>query len=225
MKHPSRDQWAPFVFGESSPDTARTLNQHLAECAECRTEVETWRRTLKRLDSWQVAPRRGARRLALPLIPWAAAAAIVLGIGFALGRSAAVPAKTVASLEASIRASLQSELQDQLRSGVTSEVQRQMAQNQLASSNFVARFEARLMETRRAEAAELATEFASLLQEQDEHTRTMTEALLAKLQDEHQKDYVALRQDLEILASTADEQLQDTQSKLVLLSLAKGQDE
>src|SRR5258705_9749758 len=33
MKHPSRDQWAPFVVGESSPDTARTLNQHLSECA------------------------------------------------------------------------------------------------------------------------------------------------------------------------------------------------
>jgi len=225
MKHPSRDQWAPFVFGESSPDTARMLNQHLSECSECKAQVDAWKRTLKRLDSWQVAPRRNARRLALPVIPWAAAAAIVLAIGFALGRSAAVPAKTVAALESSIRASLQKEWQDQLRNGVAGEVQRQMAQNQLASSNFVANLEARLMENRKAEATELATEFASLLQEQDEHTRTMTEALLSKLQDQHQKDYVALRQDLEILASTADEQLQDTQSKLILLSLAKGQDE
>jgi len=97
-----------------------------------------------------------------------------------------------------------------------------MAQNQAATSNAFALLESRLLENRKAEAAELAVGVASLLQDQDEHTRGLTEALATKLQEEHQRDYVALRKDLEILASVADEELQDTQSKLVLLSLSQG---
>ena len=40
MKHPNRDELAPFVFGETSPATTRELNSHLRECAECRAQVE-----------------------------------------------------------------------------------------------------------------------------------------------------------------------------------------
>jgi len=209
MKHPSRDQWAPFVLGESSPETTAALNQHLAECGECRSQIDGWRRTLSRLDSWQIQPSRRSRFSATPILQWAAAAAIVLGIGLALGRSWSSPAPAPAQLEASIKASLEKELLAQVQTRVAAEVNRQAALNQVASSNAIALLEARLREHREAETTELTTQFASLVQEQ-----------LAKLQEEHQNDYVSLRKDLETVASVADEQLQDTATKLVLLDLA-----
>src|SRR5215212_3026159 len=101
MKHPNRNEWVPYVCGEATPDAVQTLNQHLAECADCRAVVENWRRTLQRLDAWQLPARRSRRSVAGPVIKWAAAAALVLGIGFALGRaiSPGPDAKTMARME------------------------------------------------------------------------------------------------------------------------------
>jgi anti-sigma factor RsiW len=186
MKHPNRDEWVPFVFGEASPETVHTLNEHLARCPECRTQVETWRRTLKRLDAWELPAPRRTGLLSRPLVAWAAAAAIVLGIGFALGRlaPASPDPKKMARLEAAIQ----------------------------ASANALASLEARINAARQADSAQLATEVASLLEAQQDEDRAVTEALLAK--------FLVLRKDLETVATVADEQLQDTQLKL--LQLASG---
>ena len=214
MKHPSRDQWAPFVLGESSPENAQTLNQHLSECAECRKQIDAWRRTLNRLDAWEVVPPRRKRFAMGGILQWAAAAAVVLSVGVALGRSWSVSGESASSLQASIKASLERELQAQVQARVAAEVSRQAALNQMASSNAIALLEARLRQNHDAQTAELTTEFATLVQEQ-----------LAKLQEEHQNDYVSLRKDLETVASVADEQLQDTQTRLVQLSMAKKSEE
>src|SRR5213593_4274584 len=100
MKHPNREQWVPYVFGEASPDAAQSLSQHLAECAECRAQVDAWRRTLKRLNAWKVPARRRGVSVVVPVLKWAMAAAIILGLGFGLGRIVpASVAKTAARLE------------------------------------------------------------------------------------------------------------------------------
>lgn len=181
MKHPNRDEWVPFIFGEASPETAHTLNAHLTQCPECRTQVESWRRALKRLDAWEIPARGRTGLLSQPLVAWAAAAAIVLGIGFGLGRlaPASPDPKKMARLEASIQATL------------------------TAQNNALASLEARINAAQRAESAQLATEVASLLE--------------AK-QDEDRAVYMALRKDLETVATVADEQLQDTQLKLFELA-------
>jgi hypothetical protein len=90
MKHPEREEWVPFIFGEADAGRKRQLESHLDDCAECRDEIQSWQRSLGRLDSWKlpaVAKRR--RTNFLPLVKWAAAAAIVLCIGFAMGRTTA----------------------------------------------------------------------------------------------------------------------------------------
>ena len=208
MKHPNRDAWVPFIFGEASPDTAQSLNQHLAECAECRAQVESWRRTLKRLDAWQIPARPQRARFAAPMLKWAIAAAIILGIGFCLGRI--VPgsgeAKATARVE-SIKASLAAQVQEQVRQGITTELQRQLAQRLAAQSNALAALETRLIEARKADATKLAEELTALLEKQQQTDHALTEALLAKLQDAHEQDLFALRQDLETVATVADEKL------------------
>jgi hypothetical protein len=86
MKHPEREEWVPFVFGEADASQRRKLESHLQSCAECREEIETWQRSVGRLDSWKL-PRISRSRLGfVPLVKWAAAAAVVLSLGFGLGR-------------------------------------------------------------------------------------------------------------------------------------------
>jgi hypothetical protein len=89
MKHPEREEWIPFVFGEADAGRTRQLHSHLDECAECRDEIQSWQRSLVRLDSWEL-PRVTKRRANIvPLVKWGAAAAVVLCVGFAMGRNTA----------------------------------------------------------------------------------------------------------------------------------------
>jgi hypothetical protein len=87
--HPTKDQWSAFLYGELTSDTHAALEQHLAGCAACRQQVEEWRATMAALDAWRLPVRRTAARSAQPLLKWAAAAAILLGVGLVAGRLSA----------------------------------------------------------------------------------------------------------------------------------------
>jgi anti-sigma factor RsiW len=86
MNHPEREEWVPYLFGEAKPEDRRRLKNHLAHCAECRAELENWQQSLKRLDAWRLPRSRPIREAAAPLFRWAAAAALVLILGFGVGR-------------------------------------------------------------------------------------------------------------------------------------------
>lgn len=109
MKHPEREDLVPFIFGEADASRRRQLESHLDECAECRDEIQSWQRSLGRLDSWKLSPVVKRRRNFAPLMKWAAAAAIVLAIGFAIGRSSATQMdaeKVRAAVERDLRGQL-----------------------------------------------------------------------------------------------------------------------
>ena len=86
MNHPKREEWAPYLFGETKIEVRRELNAHLKECADCRQEIENWQRSLARLDAWklQSVPKPGLNFA--PYLNWAAAAALLLLLGFGIGR-------------------------------------------------------------------------------------------------------------------------------------------
>jgi hypothetical protein len=86
VNHPSAEEWMAFLYQELSPAQLRELQAHLAQCADCSTRVSAWRESRERLDAWPlpVTHRRPSQRR--PLLQWAAAAALVLGLGVALGR-------------------------------------------------------------------------------------------------------------------------------------------
>src|SRR5215470_3993807 len=89
MKHPEREEWVPFIFGEADAGRKRQLESHLDDCAECRDEIQSWQRSLGRLDSWKLPPVAKRRTNLVPLVKWAAAAAVVLCVGIAIGRGTA----------------------------------------------------------------------------------------------------------------------------------------
>jgi anti-sigma factor RsiW len=109
MKHPEREEWVPFIFGEADAGRSRQLESHLDDCAECREEIQSWKRSLGRLDSWELPPITKRRANFAPLVKWAAAAAVVLCVGFAIGRSSATHVDTE-----KVRAAVERDLRGQL---------------------------------------------------------------------------------------------------------------
>jgi hypothetical protein len=102
VNHPEAGEWMSFLYGELAPERARQMGEHLSTCGVCTEQVKVWRSSMEHLDDWSLpVPKEAARRW-VPALKWAAAAAVVLGIGFGLGRRSAPSAGEFASLKASV---------------------------------------------------------------------------------------------------------------------------
>jgi anti-sigma factor RsiW len=114
MSHPKREDWVQYLYGEIKPDLRRQLNEHLQGCSECGEELQNWKRSLQRLDAWKLS-RTGARLDAvMPFLKWAAAALLVLGLGFGFGRLTARQAD-LEKMRARVEPEIRREFADLLR--------------------------------------------------------------------------------------------------------------
>ncbi len=118
VTHPDPAEWMAFLYRETPSARRRELDAHLASCPACAAQVTAWRGSQSALDGWELPPARhwrrawtpqpGARsvravaRLGLPLLRWAAAAALVLALGFGLGRRTAPGARELSELKLSV---------------------------------------------------------------------------------------------------------------------------
>ena len=192
MKHPNRDEWAPYVFGEASAAEARRLEGHLAGCEECAAEIAGWQRSLKMLDSWEVAPRPRVRNIVAPVFRWAVAAAIVLAAGVAVGR---MTSPTAESMRANVEASV--------RSAVAADLERMLAQS-----------EARLAALSEENSRELSQAFGGTLEAARTEDREAMVALEERL--------VNWRRDLETLALQTDQGLRQARFTMTQLAARDG---
>ena len=114
MNHPKDEDWVQYLYGEIKPDLRRQLDEHLQGCAECGEELQNWKRSLQRLDAWKL-PRTSARQDAVtPFLKWAAAALLVLGLGFGFGRMTARQAD-LAKVRAQVEPEIRREFAEMLR--------------------------------------------------------------------------------------------------------------
>jgi anti-sigma factor RsiW len=188
MKHPNRDEWVPYVFGEARADEAKRLGAHLENCAECAAEVAAWRRSLHTLDKWEVPEAVSSRNVVAPVFRWAIAAAIVLAAGIAIGR---VTAPDPQAMRAQIEASVKTTLADQMQQS-----------------------EARALSASQEQANELWQVFSERLAAAREEDWEVVQGLLR----EQEGRYVNLRRDLETLASLADQEIRAANFKLTQLA-------
>ncbi|HMJ64948.1 MAG TPA: hypothetical protein VK615_06330 [Candidatus Binatia bacterium] len=196
MKHPNRDEWVPYIFGEARGNEMKRLSAHLNECAECAAELAAWRRSLKTLDKWELTPPMRSRTIVAPVFRWAVAAAIVLAAGVALGRMTALNAKAMrAEVETSVKAAFAEQLQQ-----------------------AVVQSETRLANVSQERAEELWRIFSDSLSNAREEQRQMTAALLDEQRREYETRYVNLRRDLETLAVLADREIQEANLKMIQLA-------
>lgn len=85
MNHPTRSEWMGFLYDDVDAEQKANLNAHLKSCEVCQRQVQGWRATMKSLDAWKLPA--GAKRAAMPLARWAAAAAVFLAAGAGVGAS------------------------------------------------------------------------------------------------------------------------------------------
>ena len=129
MNHPKREDWVPYLYGEAMPDLRRQIKQHLEGCAECREELQNWKRSLHQLDAWKL-PRRNSRLDAFaPFLKWAAAALLVLGLGFGFGRLTARQAD-LEKVRARVEPEIRREFAEMLRREIDKSVATTLAQAQ-----------------------------------------------------------------------------------------------
>ena len=104
VNHPGAEEWMAYLYNELAPERKRELHAHLAQCGDCGKQLHRWRAGMLALDDWKM-PARQPKVLAQPtvtLLKWAAAAAVVLVAGFAIGRQSSNAASEVAELRNSV---------------------------------------------------------------------------------------------------------------------------
>ena len=117
LNHPADAEWMAFLYEELPPAKRRELGAHLANCAACAAEVQTWRSGINALDQWALPATRPVRRPWWPSLKWAAAAALALGFCFLLGRLTSPAAAQLAALKTSV-ARLEQRAQQEGNSGL-----------------------------------------------------------------------------------------------------------
>jgi hypothetical protein len=207
MNHPTPEQWTSFFYGELPAEENTQLQAHLDRCLDCRACTDQWRGAMNALDTWKlpdVAPRPQR-----PRIPWAAAAAVLLALGFGLG-SLLSSGRQIARAEAQFDtrfAQLRAEMRAELLSEQTALMDRAAAASQTAAQSELEWFGAQWRSEIEAARAE---EVNALI------------AALAQLDASHLNHYASLRRDLERVARhTQDGLLQAQQQLIEIANLAE----
>src|SRR4030042_684768 len=82
MTHPSPEEWMAWLYGESSGDAGRLLADHLKACSECQTQIAQWRQAMGALSAWRLPLAGRSATAAWRPLRWAAAALVLLAVGF-----------------------------------------------------------------------------------------------------------------------------------------------
>jgi negative regulator of sigma E activity len=102
VNHPDATEWMAFLYGEVAPERKRALDKHLVECSVCTKQVSAWRSGMSALDDWKIPVTRATTSWAMPVLKWAAAAAVVLCVGFVLGRQTSSANAELVELKTSV---------------------------------------------------------------------------------------------------------------------------
>src|SRR5262249_9609706 len=150
---------------------------------------QDWRITRRQLDTWQLPVRPGHVPHRRPLVRWAAAAALILGIGFGVGRFA-TPATANTDR---IRAAIEPEIRQQLRQEFA-----QLLRNELdkaASATLAASSE---------QTKHWLEDYAQAFEAKRSEDRQATDDALSRQESQHLADVVSLKQDVDTVAFWTD---------------------
>jgi hypothetical protein len=169
---------------------------------------------MKQLNAWQLPVSPGlslAARLGVvrPVLKWAAAAAIVLGLGFGVGRISSLASGNVATMRASLQKELDRKIET-IRGGLASDIQHQQAE--ALEQVFAASVSAK------AELEGLVTELAKSVDEKRSVDGEAMAAALQQLDNKWAALHATLRKELETVAVLTEDGFNDTQQKLYQLA-------
>src|SRR5437867_8263735 len=201
MNHPTREQWMSYLYDELTAEEHANLAAHLAVCPDCKAKVGDWRSALSCLDAWQVPSKRPAIAPSRVMVRWAAAAAILLGAGFGIGRLASATV-TAERVRAEIGPKIRQELRQELAQTLRAELDRTASAALAASSE---------------QAKQLLADYAKAIETKYAEDRQAIYASMNKLESQHLADYLSLKKDVDTVAVLTDVGLRRTQQQLVQL--------
>ena len=203
MNHSTREEWMSYLYDELAAEEQSSLAAHLAVCPDCKSRVGDWRTTRNNLDAWQLPVRPARVPLQRPLVRWAAAAALMVGIGFGMGRFA-TPATANAG---KIRAAIEPEIRQQLRQEFTQLLRDEL--DKAASATLAASGE----QTKR-----WVEDYAQALETKRTEDNQAIYAALNKLESQRLADFVSLKKDVDTVAWWTDAGLRRARQELVQLA-------
>jgi hypothetical protein len=124
MKHPQHEEWMAFLYGEITGEEKVGLAAHLGGCADCRKEVAAWQGAMNALGEWKIATSRETSGIPRAALRWGIAAALMLGMGFGLGRLVS----SGSAERTAMRAAIQSEVRAELAAEFKPEQDRRLAE-------------------------------------------------------------------------------------------------
>ena len=203
MNHPTAEKWMSYLYDELNAGELSALKNHLGECAECRERLETWRSACKGLDAWSCPPRRARKRVVAPFVlKWAAAAGLILCVGFGVGRftsSSPNSEKIRAALEPQIRQELRSEFAQMLHDEMGRATEATLAKSETQTRQLLAAYDTTLEAKRAADQQAIY-------------------AVLDQMDSQRVADYLLLKKDLDTVAVNTDVGLRQTEQRLVQLA-------
>jgi hypothetical protein len=217
MNHPTQTEWLAYLDGETPPEHANRLLEHLRECPECAAEFAAWQRSVKKLQTMsfpQLAKHPGSLRwpsgLMSPVVKWGIAAAIVLFAGFAFDRLATARAR---ALERTFAAQAHEELRRELRTDLLAALDPERATADGFQKQLRGDVETALIKAA-AQNARTDHEAIQSLQRQRQQDQQRVLAIIKDVHDQQMSYYLALRQDLETAVSAADSGLRQDSRRI-----------
>jgi hypothetical protein len=196
MNHPDQQAWVDYLYGELDANTRSRLKDHAAQCASCRAQLADWQHARQHLDAWKLPqqPHPSPMRVA-PLARWAAAALLLIGFGFGMGRLAGPSPESIATLREELRIEMTGLIEARVAESSTALLAVCQEQTTAAMSDFIDFFQT----ARLADQQAIATAIAGL-----DVART--------------SDFITLRKDLETVAVNSDLGLRQTRQQLIRLA-------
>jgi anti-sigma factor RsiW len=235
MKHPPREEWMSFLYGESGPETRPQFEAHLRDCAECQATVAGWRKTMRELDTFKLpAPSKSAARPTFTpgLVKWGVAALFVVGLGFALGAGRFY---RLGQFDAQkLRAEVTDEVREKLREEMQTDLRAMVASSDADATNAFRRelraafneWADRHQAGAQAETERLVAGLTQLVASGRAQDRQTMLALLRSLEQQNLAAFALLKKNLETVAVVADNRLFQTETQLgQLISYARPQAE
>ncbi len=193
MKHPIPEEWMSYLYDECGAAEKRQLDSHLADCAECRSQVTVWRGAQDALGADRASLVRPGRPVVWrPMALRALAAAAVLALGIGLGRLGTMSRADLRNEMAAVRQQWEASWRQQ-RAAEDHELM--VALQKVAADNQ------RWLGTLRQEWAVARREDQRGLQ-----------LALQRLEDRHQSDHIALQAGLLQLARETGSGFEQTQT-------------
>ena len=215
VDHPSREEWVAYLYGESDARDQSRLTAHLHDCAECRGQVEAWRKTMYALNAWELAPASSRARAVVPQwVPVAAAAAFALFIGIGAARVTAPKPVDVDALRAELGQNLRQEIGAEWRTALALTSERMYSDLYTQLRDDVDASAARAVMLTRSEAGRAIGEFARLYEEDQTRSRTGIAEIIQYVDEQRVQDVAELRSTVRSLASATGHEFQRTQRRL-----------